>query len=64
MAQRYGESFQRPMDPYTGLPDQMMPEMVRLNTTRPGGSGIVVLRDPDAPPPSDSSMGSNSPTGR
>jgi len=64
MAQRYGESFQRPMDPFTGQPIPEMPEMVRLNTTRPGGSGYVVLRDPEPPPPNDSALGSNSPTGR
>lgn len=63
MALRFGESFQRPVDFYTGLPDPDAPEMVRLNTTRPNGSGYVVLRDPDVPPPHDSPMGTNCPTG-
>lgn len=55
MAQRYGESFQRPIDPYTGLPIPGAPEMAVINNNRPSGGGYVILRDDlplTQPPPS------------
>lgn len=50
MVQQYGESFNRPTDPMTGEPIPGAPAMVVLSTTRPGGSGFVILRDEGGPP--------------
>jgi hypothetical protein len=53
MARQYGESFQRPIDPFTGLPYPGMPAMAVISNNRPSGPGVVYLRDEEdgTPPP-------------